>query len=100
MKKNMRDGIHKLFIITFLFLSPNVFAEPIEGFEVNLQILDKITSQIKAIDIKVNDTYNYGSLKIEITSKNHFIAGFIFPKVEITFNPLAVIFTNFTCFGL
>ena len=62
----MRDGIHKLFIITFLFLSPNVFAEPIEGYAVNLQILDKITSQIKTIEINVNDTYNFGTLKIEI----------------------------------
>ena len=66
MKKNMRDGILKLFLITFLFLSPNVFAETIEGYAVNLQILDKITSQIKTIEINVNDTYNFGTLKIEI----------------------------------
>ena len=66
MKMNMRDGILKLLIITFLFLSPNVFAEPIEGYAVNLQILDKITSQIKTIEINVNDTYNFGTLKIEI----------------------------------
>ena len=62
----MRDGILKLFIITFLFLSPDIFAEPIEGYAVNLQILDKITSQIKTIEINVNDTYNFGTLKIEI----------------------------------
>ena len=62
----MRDGILKLLIIIFLFLSPNVFAEPIEGYAVNLQILDKITSQIKTIEINVNDTYNFGTLKIEI----------------------------------
>ncbi len=66
MKKNMRDGIHKLLIIIFLFLTPNIFAEPIEGYAVNLQILDKITSQIKTIEINVNDTYNFGTLKIEI----------------------------------
>ncbi len=62
----MRDGILKLLIIIFLFLSPNIFAEPIEGYAVNLQILDKITSQIKTIEINVNDTYNFGTLKIEI----------------------------------
>ena len=66
MKKNMRDGILKLLLIIFLFFSPNIFAEPIEGYAVNLQILDKITSQIKTIEINVNDTYNFGTLKIEI----------------------------------
>ena len=63
----MRDGIHKLLsIIFFLFLSLDTFAEPVEGYAVNLQILDKITSQIKTIEINVNDTYNFGTLKIEI----------------------------------
>ena len=66
MKKNMRNGILKLLIIIFLFLSPNIFAEPIEGYAVNLQILDKITSQIKTIEINVNETYYFGTLKIEI----------------------------------
>ena len=42
----MRDGILKLFIIAFLFLSPNVFSEPIEGYAVNLKILDKKTQDI------------------------------------------------------
>ena len=63
----MRDGIHKLLSITFfLFLSLDTLAEPVEGYAVNLQILDKITSQIKTIEINVNDTYNFGTLKIEI----------------------------------
>ena len=63
----MRNGIHKLsVIIFFLFLTFNTLAEPIEGYAVNLQILDKITSQIKTIEINVNDTYNFGTLKIEI----------------------------------
>ena len=66
MKKNMRDGIHKLLIIIFLFLPSNIFSEPLEGYAVNLQILDKITSQIKTIEINVNDTYKFGTLKIEI----------------------------------
>ena len=63
----MRDGIHKLLsIIFFLFLSFDTLAEPIEGYAVNLQILDKITSQIKTIEINVNDTYDFGTLNIEI----------------------------------
>ena len=63
----MRDGIHKLLsIIFFLFLSLDTFAEPVEGYAVDLQILDKITSQIKTIEINVNDIYDFGTLKIEI----------------------------------
>ena len=63
----MRDGIHKLLsIIFFLFLSFDTLAEPVEGSAVNLKILDKITSQIKTIEINVNDIYNFGTLKIEI----------------------------------
>ena len=63
----MRDGSHKLLlIIFFLFLSFDTFAEPVEGYAVNLQVLDKITSHIKTIEIYVNDTYDLGTLKIEI----------------------------------
>ena len=63
----MRDGIHKLLsIIFFLFLSLDTFAEPVEGYAVDLQILDKITSQIKTIEINVNEIYDFGTLKIEI----------------------------------
>ena len=63
----MRNGSHKLLlIIFFLFLSFDTLAAPIEGYAVNLQILDKITSQIKSVEINVNDTYYLGTLKIEI----------------------------------
>ena len=31
-----------------------------------MKILDKITAQIKTIEINVNDTYEYSTLKIEI----------------------------------
>ncbi len=61
----MRNGIHKLLsIIFFLFLSLDTVAEPVEGYAVNLQILDKITSQIKTIEINVNDIYDFCTLKI------------------------------------
>ena len=64
----MRHGSHKLFlsILFSLFYSVSSFADSIEGNSVNLQILDKITAQIKTIDIEVNDTFEYGTLKIEI----------------------------------
>ena len=63
----MKNGSHKLsLIIFFLFLSFNTLGETIEGYAVNLQILNKITSQIKSIEIYVNDTYNFETLKIEI----------------------------------
>ena len=63
----MRHGTHKLFIIIYYFFcSTFAFAEPIEGFAVNLQVLDKITAKIETIEINVNDTYEFGTLKIEI----------------------------------
>ena len=63
----MRHGTHKLFIIIYcFFFSAFAFAEPIEGFAVNLQVLDKITAKIETIEINVNDTYEFGTLKIEI----------------------------------
>ena len=40
--------------------------DSIEGHSVKLQILDKITAQIKTIEININDTYEYSTLKIEI----------------------------------
>ena len=64
----MRHGNHKLLfsIILFFFYSFGLYGDSIEGNSVKLQILDKITAQIKTIEIKVNDTYEYSTLKIEI----------------------------------
>ena len=63
----MKHGSHKLFLYLILFFySFDSFADLIEGQRVNLQILDKITSKIKTIEIDVNDTYIFGTLKIEI----------------------------------
>ena len=42
-----------LFLISF-FYSFNVFADLIEGDSVSIQILDKITSKIKNIEVDVN----------------------------------------------
>ena len=68
MKKNMRHGNLRLFfiIIFIFFYSFESQTVPIEGYAVKLQFLDKITSQIKSIEINVNNTHEYGTLKIEI----------------------------------
>ena len=64
----MRHGNHKLLfsIIFSFFYSFGLYGDSIEGNSVKLQILDKITAQIKTIEINVNDTYEYSTLKIEI----------------------------------
>ena len=64
----MRHGNHRLLfsIIFSFFYSFALYGDPIEGHSVKLQILDKITAQIETIEINVNDTYEYGSLRIEI----------------------------------
>ena len=64
----MRHGnLRLLVLIIFLFFySFNSYGDPIEGYSVKLQVLDKITSQINTIKINVNDTHEYGTLKIEI----------------------------------
>ena len=48
----------------------------------------------------VSDAVFTGSLIVDSASNNLFWAGFLLSKIEITFNPLAVIFTNWTCLGL
>jgi len=64
----MRHGNHRLLfsIIFSFFYSFALYGDSIEGHSVKLQILDKITAQIETIEINVNDTYEYGSLRIEI----------------------------------
>ena len=64
----MKHGNHKLLfsIILFFFYSFGLYGNSFEGNSVKLQILDKITAQIKTIEINVNDTYEYSTLKIEI----------------------------------
>ena len=64
----MRHGnLRLLLLIIFLFFySFNSYGDPIEGYSVKLKVLDKITSQINTININVNDTHEYGTLKIEI----------------------------------
>ena len=63
----MKHGRLKLlFILVFSLFSFCSFAELIEGKYVKIQILDKITANIKNLDIPLNHTQQHGSLKIEI----------------------------------
>ena len=61
----MKNGILKFFFyLIILIYSFSSFADLIEGYAVNLQILDKITTQINNIEIDVNKTHEFGTLKI------------------------------------
>ena len=64
----MKHGTLKFIILSFFFFLSfaNLHASPIEGKGVNIQILDKITSEISNIFIKVNNDYKHETLKIEI----------------------------------
>jgi len=64
----MKHGSLKLLFIIFCFYSSICKSSPIEGDKVTVNILDKITSQIKQVEIEINDYYDYGSLKIEVFS--------------------------------
>ena len=65
LKKNMNLGIHKLLII-FFFTSSLLKAEPISGILANIQILDKITAEVKNVNVEVNKSIQYETLRIEI----------------------------------
>ena len=58
---------HIYFIVLFiLILFKNVSAEPIDGNLVSLHGLDKVTSRVEIIEIKVGEMVEFGSLQIEI----------------------------------
>ena len=55
------------FIILFiLVLFNSVHAAPISGNLVSLYLLDKVTSRIETIEIKVGEIVDFGSLQIKI----------------------------------
>ena len=61
-------SVKKLFLILLIIFIPinNLFSETINGDFVSLQILDKITSRLENIEIKVGESIKFGSLQIEI----------------------------------
>ena len=60
-------GNHKFFLFFIIFLySFNCFGELIEGKSADFQILDKITSKIKNLEIYVDNSESYGTLIIKV----------------------------------
>ena len=62
----MSLGNLKLIFLLFFFLSFSAQAASLEGNIVEIQILDKITSKVKTIEIKVNEFKKLESLRIEV----------------------------------
>ena len=62
----MRLGNLKIIFIFFYFFCFSVFAQPIEGKKIQIQILDKITAKVDNFIIEVNNELLFGSLIIEI----------------------------------
>ena len=56
------------FVVFLFFLITNnyLFAKPISGHSVVLQVLDKISARISTLTIEVGEKAKYGSLEIEI----------------------------------
>ena len=69
MKVNMSHGLLKIFFLylTLLFCF-SAKTEPIEGNSVSIKILDKITAKVEKIIIHKHESFEIGSLKIEIFS--------------------------------
>ena len=53
-------------ILLILILFNNAQAVPIDGNIVSLHVLDKVTSRVEIIEIKVGEIVEFGSLQIEI----------------------------------
>ena len=57
-----------LLIISFLLLSSSLKSEPIKGNYAEIQILDKITTKVTTMRVKINNFLKFESLKIEFYS--------------------------------
>ena len=65
----MRNGSLKkkyFIILLILVLFNSVHAAPISGNLVSLYLLDKVTSRVETIEIKVGEIVEFGSLQIKI----------------------------------
>jgi len=61
------ETLIKFFVLLiFLIINNYLFAAPVKGYLVELQILDKISARISNINILVNEKVKYGSLEIEV----------------------------------
>tara|TARA_B110000438_G_scaffold301896_1_gene358003 strand:+ start:21 stop:410 length:390 start_codon:yes stop_codon:yes gene_type:complete len=62
----MNLGVHKFLLVFLLIFSFSIKSEPIAGNIAIIQVLDKITAKVVTLEININQTYQFQSLKIEI----------------------------------
>ncbi len=62
----MGTSIRLIFLLISFLINDYLFATPITGQSVDLQILDKISARISNINIIINEKIQYGSIQIEI----------------------------------
>ena len=62
----METSIRFIFFLILLIINNYLYAAPISGYSVELQILDKISARISNVNILINEKAKYGSLEIEI----------------------------------
>ena len=62
----MGTSIRFIFLLISFIVNDCLFAAPIAGHSVDLQILDKISARISNINIMINEKVKYGSIEIEI----------------------------------
>ena len=62
------ETLKKIYFVVLLIpvLFNNVHAAPIDGNSVYLHVLDKVTSRVETIEIKVGEIVEFGSLQIKI----------------------------------
>ena len=62
----METLIRIIFLLILLIINNSLYAVPISGYSVELQILDKISARISTMEIKVGEKEKYGSIEIEV----------------------------------
>ena len=62
----METLIRIIFLLILLIINNSLYAVPISGYSVELQILDKISARISNMNIMINEKAKYGSLEIEV----------------------------------
>ena len=62
----METTIRFIYLFIFFIFNNYVYAAPIDGYAVELQILDKVSARISNLNILINEKVKYGSIEIEI----------------------------------
>ena len=88
----INGNLKKFFFLLFLF-STSLKSEPISGYAVTLQVLDKVTSQIENIEVYIGEYVKFGSLTIKIylckkRPPEEVPEDFVLLKIEDDSNPI------------